>query len=97
MIAVFAEKCVTTIKVDRERCLKEAEDTLSSAAVISALKGYQTGTEVAQYADAEGLSLKEAAVAYGCLSREEAEKLLDPLMLTDVSKTGKLLLEYKNK
>lgn len=97
MIETFANKCVATIKVDRERCLKEAEDTLSSAAVISALKGYQAGTEVAQYADANGLSLKAAAVAYGCLSREEADELLDPLMLTDVSKTGKLLFEYRNK
>ena len=97
MIEAFAEKCVKTIKVNIERCLKEAEDTLSSAAVISALKGYQIGTEAAQYAAAKGLSLKEAAVACGCLSREEADELLDPLMLTDVSKTGKLLFEYKDK
>lgn len=65
--------------------------------IISALKGYQIGTEAAQYAAARGLSLKEAAVACGCLSREEADDLLDPLMLTDVLKTGKLLLEYKDK
>ncbi len=92
MIKTFAKKCVATIMVNREHCLKEAEATLASAAVVSALKGYQTGTEVAQYADRNGLSLKEAAVACNCLSQEEADRLLDPLMLTDVSKTGKLLL-----
>lgn len=95
MIETFANKCVATIKVNTEHCLKEAEDTLSSAAVISALKGYQTGTQVARYADEKGLSLKEAAVACGCLGQEEAKKLLDPLMLTDVSRTGKMLLDIE--
>lgn len=95
MIETFAVKCVATIRVNKERCLKEAEDTLSSAAIISALKGYQIGTEVAQYADKKGLSLKKAAVEYGCLKQDEAYKILDPLMLTDVSKTGKLLLDIE--
>lgn len=95
MIETFAVKCVATIKVNKAHCLEEAERTLSSAAVISALKGYQTGTQVAGYADQNGLTLKEAAAACGCLNEEEAKRLLDPLMLTDVSKTGKLFLDIE--
>lgn len=95
MVEVFAEKCVGTIKVNEEHCLKEAEKTLASAAIVSALKGYQVGTEAAQFADKNGLTLKEAAVQCGAFSQEEADELLDPLMLTDVSKTGKLLLEIE--
>lgn len=93
MVTTFAEKCVATIQVNEEHCLKEAENTLASAAVISALRGYQVGTEVAQYADKKGLSMKAAAVEFGCLSKEEAEELLDPLMLTEAEKTGKLFLD----
>ncbi len=97
MIKTFANKCVSTIVVNREYCQREAEETLSSAAIISALKGYQIGTEVAQYADKNGLTLKEAVVQCGYMSAEEADQFLDPLMLTDVSKTGKLLLEIDKK
>ena len=97
MLKTFAGKCVDTIKVNEEHCRKEAEDTLSSAAVISALKGYQTGTEAAQYAHEKGLSLKCAAVESGCLSQEEADTFLDPLMLTDVSRTGRMLLDIVQK
>ncbi len=93
MIETFANKCVDTIKINREHCRKEAEDTLASAAIISALKGYQVGTEVAQYAAEKDLSLAEAVVECGFLSKDEADALLDPLMLTDISKTGKLLLD----
>lgn len=93
MVKTFANKCITTIRVNEKYCLKAAEETLSSAAVISALKGYQKGTEVAQYAYKNRLSLRQAALETSCLTQEEADWILDPLALTEVSKTGKMLLQ----
>ncbi len=90
---LFAHKCVDTIVVNKKRCLDDAEKSLASAAVVSALIGYKKGTEVAKLASEKDLSIKEAAVLSGYLTKEEAEKFLDPLMLTDVSKSGKLLLD----
>ena len=90
---LFAEKCVATIKVNEVRCLEDAEKSLASAAVVSALLGYKKGTEVAKLASEKNLTIKDAAVLSGYLTREEAEKFLDPLMLTDVKKSGKLLLD----
>lgn len=95
MVQTFAEKCVSTIQVCEEHCRQEACATLSSAAMISAVKGYEAGTAVAQYADRNHLSLKEAAIQCGCLEAEEAEQLLDPLMLTNQEETGRMLLKLE--
>ena len=96
MLKTFAGKCVDNYS-KRRALPKRSGGYFSSAAVISALKGYQTGTEAAQYAHEKGLSLKCAAVESGCLSQEEADTFLDPLMLTDVSRTGRMLLDIVQK
>ncbi len=90
---LFAKKCIETICVNEKRCLDDAEKSLASAAVVSALIGYKKGTEVAKLASDKDLTIKEAAVLSGYLTKEEAEEFLDPLMLTDVKKSGKLLLD----
>ena len=79
--------------MNEKRCLDDAEKSLASAAVVSALIGYKKGTEVAKLASDKDLTIKEAAVLSGYLTKEEAEEFLDPLMLTDVKKSGKLLLD----
>ena len=38
---LFATRCVATITVNQERCLADAEKSLASAAVVSALVGYK--------------------------------------------------------
>ena len=90
---LFAQKCVSTIIVNKERCLADAQKSLASAAVVSALLGYKKGTEVAHLASEKNLTIKEAAVRSGYLTDEQAERLLDPVMLTDSKRSGKLLLD----
>ena len=91
-LGLFAEKCVDTITANKQICSRDAENSLSIAAVVSAVAGYQKGTEVAKLAAKEGLSIKAAAVKTGVMTQDEADKLLDPLMLTDAKLSGKLLL-----
>ena len=92
-LGIFAHQCVDTIKANKAICLRDAEASLASAAVVSAVVGYQKGTMVAELAAKEDLSIKEAAIRLGALSAEQAEKLLDPVMLTDSEQSGKLLLD----
>lgn len=62
---LFANKCVLSIAVNKERCRTDAEKSLASAAVVSALLGYKKGTEVAHLAAEKNLTIKEAAVKSG--------------------------------
>lgn len=92
-LGIFAHQCVETIQANQATCLRDAEASLASAAVVSAVVGYQKGTMVAELAAQEDLSIKEAAVRLGALTAEQAETLLDPMMLTDPDRSGKLLLD----
>lgn len=96
-IPVFAQQCVQTIRPNAERCRESAERSLALAAVVSALLGYPKGTEIARYADEHNLSVKESAVELGYMDQSQAELILDPLLLTDVGKSGELLLEFSKK
>lgn len=92
-IPVFAKACVATITADKERCLRGAELSLAQAVVVSALLGYKTGAKVAQYAADHQLSIKETVIQMGLMEKGKAEELLNPLMLTDVKKSGQVLLD----
>lgn len=92
-IPVFACRCVDTIRPSTEKCFHDAEYSVALSVVVSALLGYQKGTEVAQYAADNNLSVKEAAVRLGYVEREQADLLLNPLTLTDAKKSGNLLLD----
>lgn len=92
---LFADLCVRGIQANEARCKKDAEAALANATVISAVFGYGMGTKVAEAAHATGKTIKETAVELGVFSLEEAERLLDPLMLTDVKQSSKLLAQRK--
>jgi len=91
-LGLFAHKCVDTIQANKTICKRDAENSLASAAVVSAVVGYQKATEVAELATKEDISIKEAAIRLNVLDANEADELLDPEMLTDVKRSGKLLL-----
>lgn len=88
-ILLFSEKCVMGITANKERCRTYAVSSLALSTVIAARAGYKTGSRVAEYASERNLSIKEAAVEMNILAAEEAEKLFDPMLLTDSEKSGK--------
>lgn len=92
-VPIFAKECVATIQANADTCRREAELSLAQAVVVSALLGYPSGTKAAEYAATHQTSIKEAAIALQLLSAKQAEQLLDPLMLTDVEKSGAIMLE----
>jgi aspartate ammonia-lyase len=94
-IPVFAEKCIATITANRQRCAQNAHESLALAVVVSAMFGYEEAAKVAKLADQEGMTIKEATLKLGLMTVEEADQLLDPLMLSDPDKSGELLLNLK--
>lgn len=90
-IRLFTERCVSEIKANKSICQSNAEASLAISTVISALFGYEVGTMVAKEAVATGSNIKETSIRLGILTLEEAELLLDPLMLTDYEKSSKVL------
>ena len=85
-IPLFAEKCVQGITANKEVCRGYAEFSIALTAVIAAVFGYETGSRVAKVAYHENISVKNAATQMGILSPDEAERLLDPVMLTNPKK-----------
>jgi len=90
-IPLFTEKCVLGITANKEVCRKYAESSVALSTVIASLYGYKTGSAVAKKAYQENIGIKEAAVQMGLLSLQEAEKLLDPALLTDARRCAETI------
>ena len=92
-IPLFTEKCVLGIKANKQVCRKYAEASISLSTVIASLYGYKTGSAVAKRAYQENKSIKEVVIQMGLLSSEEAERLLDPALLTDPKRCAEAINE----
>ncbi len=90
-IPMFTEKCLQGIKANREVCRKYAESSTALATVISSLYGYELGSKVAKNAYKQNKTIKEVTVEMGILTPDEANELLDPMLLTDMEKCARLL------
>lgn len=94
---LFADLCVAGIKPNTSVCQSYAESSIAISTVISALFGYEAGTKIAQEAFATGESVKEVSIKNGLLTREEADILMDPLMLTDYEQSSKVIAVRRDK
>jgi fumarate hydratase class II len=80
-VKAFTEKCVKGIKANAQRCRELAELSTALVTALSPRIGYDEAAKLAREAYARGKKIKDLVVEKGILSREEAEKLLDPLKL----------------
>ncbi len=81
LIPRFAKDCLAGIHAHKEVCLEYAGSSLALSAVIAAKFDYATGCKVASYAQENQITILEASIRMGLLSRDEAERLLDPTRL----------------
>jgi len=79
---LLAERCVDGIVADEERCRADAERNLQIGAALNTVIGYDRAGEIVKQAAATGRSIREVAEEQGILSREELDRVLDPLRLT---------------
>ncbi len=79
---LFADRCIAGVEVDEARCRHYARSTSALATALAPAVGYEQAGEVIALARERGIDLIDAVVALGLLSREEAERTLDPLAMT---------------
>lgn len=99
-LGLFREKCIDGIQANEAVCRGYAENSLAISSVISALFDYKTGTAVSQKAFAENSTIRQAVVDMNLIDQDTADRLLDPLVMTDSDRLSNLILtftEQKNK
>src|SRR5690606_9698287 len=72
----FTEHCLRGIEADTVRLSQYAELSLMRAAELTPYIGYDKAAKSAQYALAQGLSLKQAVVQLGLMTEAEVEQAL---------------------
>ena len=78
----LADKCVSGIVADEERCRTYA---LSSPSIVTSLNpyiGYESAAKVVKKAMSEGKDLRTVVLELGLMSAEELDKALDVLAMT---------------
>ena len=77
-----APHCVEGITANESRCKEEAESSIALSTVVAATFGYPQGVEVAHYCEKHRCNVKDAVVAMGLMTQEQAEIwLIHPLWL----------------
>jgi fumarate hydratase class II len=84
---VFAERCVTGITANVERCREYAESSPSIVTPLNRHLGYEEATKIAKQALAEGRTIRQVVIdrghlASGALTEEQLDAALDVLAMT---------------
>ena len=87
---VFAEKCVSGLEADVERCRELMERSLMLVTALTPHIGYDTAAAVAKEAFASGKSLREIVLARQLMDAAALERALDPLAMTKPSASASL-------
>jgi fumarate hydratase, class II len=74
----FADNCVSGIEPNRDRIAELVDRSLMLVTALNPKIGYDNAAKVAKKAHAEGITLKQAAIALGLLTAEEFDKLVRP-------------------
>ena len=94
-LLILKRDCVDGITVNRQRCEFEAQSSLAISTVVAATQGYPLGVKVAHYAEQKGLTVKEAVLEMGVMTKEEADVLLDPMLLVDPERMAQAIADWK--
>jgi fumarate hydratase class II len=74
----FADRCVAGIEANEEQLARNLERSLMLVTALNPHIGYDNAAAIAKKAHAEGLSLRDAAIALDLLTREEFDRLIRP-------------------
>ena len=74
----FRKNCVSGILPNREKIRENLEKSLMLVTALNPKIGYEKAAEVAKMAYRENITLKEAVVALGYLTREEFDLAVNP-------------------
>ena len=73
----FNEKCLTGLQANEAKMLETVQQSLALVTALSPHIGYENASKIAQKAEREGTTLKEAALELGLVSEEEFDDYTD--------------------
>ncbi|MGE5313721.1 MAG: class II fumarate hydratase [Acidobacteriota bacterium] len=79
---LVAEKAIRTFDIDREHAAYILGRNPIIATILNPVIGYEKAAQAVKKALAEKKTVKETVVELGFVSKEEAERLLDPIAMT---------------
>ena len=94
-LVILKRDCVDGITANEGRCRAEAETSLALSTVIAATFDYPTGVKVAHLAQERGITVREAVLDMKLLSEDEAQRLLDPMLMTDPKAMARAIAEFR--
>ena len=83
---VFAHRCVDGLTANEALLRRNAEMSTAIVTRLNPIIGYEKAAELAKESMKTGVSIKQLVVEKKILTQEEADKLLDPRVLTEPSK-----------
>ncbi len=81
----YNKRCLSGIEVNEDKIEEYLDNSLMLVTALNPVIGYDKAAEIAQKAFKENMSLKDAAVSLGYLSKEEFEKYVDPKKMTEAN------------
>ncbi len=91
----FATRCVEDIKPNVEVCRRHVAASTASLTALLPVLGYEKATEVAKYAQEKGISVKEAVLEIGGISKEEFNRLTSPELVCKLGFTKQEMEKIK--
>jgi fumarate hydratase class II len=85
----FSKRCVEGLEADRERCEEMIEKSLALTTALTPKTGYNEAARIAKKAYEQRKTIRQVVEAEGLLSKEELNRLLDPLSMTSPTKRSK--------
>ena len=85
-ITGFADKMIAGLTINRERMQSLVDNSLMTVTALSPHIGYHASAEIAQLAQRNNLTLKQAAIASGKVTEQQFDKWVNPLKMTKIDR-----------
>ena len=82
----FADKMIAGLTVNEQRMQELVDNSLMTVTALSPYIGYHDSAMIAQKADKERTTLKEAALATGKVTEEQFDEWVNPLKMTNIDR-----------
>jgi len=79
---VFADRCVTGLEANRERCESLVEQSLAMCTSLAPVVGYDKAAEIAKESQKSGKTVRQVAQERHVLDDAALGKALDPMRMT---------------
>lgn len=94
-IGILRRDCVEGIRANRARCMAEAKGSIALSTICATVFGYPTGVKVAHWCEKNGCDVHQAVQDMGLMTKEEADFLVDPILMTEPEKIAEAAAQFK--